>query len=180
MRVTEAEVYEAFKAIGIPDDKASAVAQALGKPKPEFSTLVADVATLKSDVASLKTSLAVLQWGAGIAIASVLSLVAKAFLHSCKTASGRHIRYACARLIGPLPDRVSKPALRSVFRPQRRVVGPKSPPPKSPPYDATGPKYPRVSDFACWYQFTDPYEGAPIPGQAQPVPTCVLGGAAQV
>jgi len=98
----EAEVYEAFKAIGIPDDKASAAAQALSKPKPEFSTLAADVGTLKSDfsimksdiavmksdiillksdVASLKTSMAVLQWGVGITTASVLSLVAKAFLH---------------------------------------------------------------------------------------------------
>ncbi len=102
MSVMEAEVYEAFKAIGIPDDKASAAAQALSKPKPEFSTLAADVATLKSDsaimksdiaavksdvsilkadVSSLKTGMAVLQWGVGITIASVLSLVAKAFLH---------------------------------------------------------------------------------------------------
>ncbi len=109
MSVMEAEVYEAFKAIGVPDEKASAAAQALSRPKPEVSTLAADlgalkldftmmrsdivvmksdiavlksdVGVLKTDVASLKTSMAVLQWGVGITIASVLSLVAKAFLH---------------------------------------------------------------------------------------------------
>jgi hypothetical protein len=77
----EAEVYEAFKAIGIPDDKASAAAQALSKPKPEISAFAADLEKVRSDIASLKTGVAVLQCGVGITIASVLSLVAKAFLH---------------------------------------------------------------------------------------------------
>ncbi len=56
LRVMEAEVDEAFKAIGVPDDKASAAAQALSNQKPEM------------------------QWAVGLSPAGILSLVAKAFL----------------------------------------------------------------------------------------------------
>lgn len=81
MSTMEAEVFDAFRTLGLPDDKASLAAQALNRRSPEVATLSADVATLKVDVASINVKLAVVQAVLLLVAAGVSSLVIKAFMH---------------------------------------------------------------------------------------------------
>jgi hypothetical protein len=90
MSAMEAEVFEAFRSMGIPDEKASAAAQALSKRdhtlyittmKGDIATLKSDVAILKVDVNSLKADHHLIKWMLGFVGAGVLSLVIKAFGH---------------------------------------------------------------------------------------------------
>ncbi len=71
----ESEVFDAFRAIGVPDDKASAAAQALNRRDPEIAPLKGDVAAIKTDIASMKLDLAVLKWGVGLIVGGVISLM---------------------------------------------------------------------------------------------------------
>ncbi len=73
MSVMEAEVFEAFRSIGIGDDKASAAAQALSKRDP-------DIAILKSDVGNLKTDTALLKWMTGFGLALNVAILLKLFM----------------------------------------------------------------------------------------------------
>jgi hypothetical protein len=61
------QVFEAFRAIDIPEDKALKAAAALSK--------------CDDDVASLKTDTSILEWMMGIALASQVAIFAKLFLH---------------------------------------------------------------------------------------------------
>jgi len=97
MSTMEAEVFDAFSAMGVPDEKASAAAQALSKRdhtlhittmKGDIATLKSDVSTLKSDVSSLKVDVnslkadnLLIKWMLGFVGAGVSSLVIKAFGH---------------------------------------------------------------------------------------------------
>jgi hypothetical protein len=90
MSAMEAEVFEAFRAMGAPDDKASAAVQALSKRdhtldsttmKGDIATLKSDVSSLKVDVNSLKADNLLIKWMLGFVGAGVLSLVIKAFGH---------------------------------------------------------------------------------------------------
>jgi hypothetical protein len=81
MSTMESEVFDAFRNMGVPDDKASAAAQALNRRSPEVSTLISDVAVLKGDVASINIKLAVVQAVLLLVAAGVSSLVIKAFVH---------------------------------------------------------------------------------------------------
>jgi hypothetical protein len=95
MSVMDAEVFEAFRAIGVPDDKASAAAQAISRRDADIGPLKADVATLKNDmsivksdtsamkldITTMKLDIAVLKWGVGLIVAGVISLMLKAFVH---------------------------------------------------------------------------------------------------
>ena len=88
MTVMDAEVFDAFRSIGVPDDKASAAAQAMNKQYADLGTMKADVATLKIDVGvlkvdvgALKVDMALLKWMVGFMFAGVLGLVLKAFVH---------------------------------------------------------------------------------------------------
>jgi hypothetical protein len=74
MTVMEAEVFDAFRSIGVADDKASAAAQARSRRDPDISIMKADIATLKVDVAILK-------WMMGFVVAGMLALLLKAFVH---------------------------------------------------------------------------------------------------
>jgi hypothetical protein len=77
----EAEVFEAFRTLGVPDDKASAAAQAVIPRSPEVTALGNDVSVLKLDVASINVKLAVVQAVLLLVAAGVSSLVIKAFVH---------------------------------------------------------------------------------------------------
>jgi len=61
------EVFEAFRAIDIPEDKALKAAAALSKRD--------------GDVASLKTDTSILKWMVGFVLAFQAAIFAKLFLH---------------------------------------------------------------------------------------------------
>ena len=86
MSTMDAEVFEAFRSVGIADDKAILAAQALGRRDPDISTLKQDmlsvkqdVASLKQDVATLKTDVALMKWMLGVVLAMLLTLLFKSF-----------------------------------------------------------------------------------------------------
>jgi hypothetical protein len=61
MSTLQSEVFEALRAIDIPEDKALKAAAALARRDIDVAELRGDVATLKSDVAILKTDVAELK-----------------------------------------------------------------------------------------------------------------------
>ncbi len=67
MTVMQTEVFEAFRAIDIPEDKALKAAAALSKRD--------------DDVASLKTDTAILKWMMGFVLAFQAGIFAKLFMH---------------------------------------------------------------------------------------------------
>jgi len=67
LTVMQTEVFEAFRAIDIPEDKALKAAAALSKRD--------------DDVASLKTDTAILKWMMGFVLAFQVAIFAKLFLH---------------------------------------------------------------------------------------------------
>ena len=67
MTVMQWGVFEAFRAIDIPEDKALKAAAALGKRD--------------DDVASLKTDTSILKWMMGFVLAFQMAIFAKLFLH---------------------------------------------------------------------------------------------------
>ena len=67
MSVMQSEVFEAFRAIDIPEDKALKAATALSKRD--------------DDVSSLKSELLVLKWMMGFVLAFQIAIFAKLFLH---------------------------------------------------------------------------------------------------
>ena len=67
MTVMQTEVFEAFRAIDIPEDKALKAAAALSKRD--------------DDVASLKTDTSILKWMMGFVLAFQGAIFAKLFLH---------------------------------------------------------------------------------------------------
>jgi len=90
----EAEVFDAFRSIGVGDEKASAAAQALSRRDPDMIVLKGDVATLKSDVsalkidvgtlkidvAGLKVDVALLKWMVGFSLALSVAILLKLFV----------------------------------------------------------------------------------------------------
>lgn len=67
MTVVQTEVFEAFRAIDIPEDKALRAAAALSKRD--------------DDVALLKTDTSILKWMIGFVLAFQVAIFAKLFLH---------------------------------------------------------------------------------------------------
>ena len=67
MTVRQTEVFEAFRAIDIPEDKALKAAAALSKRD--------------DDVALLKTDTSILKWMIGFVLAFQVAILAKLFLH---------------------------------------------------------------------------------------------------
>jgi hypothetical protein len=63
------EVYEAFLAAGIPEDKARAAARAMAD----------DQNATKADIAKLDKELAIVKWMVGVVIVGMLALLAKAY-----------------------------------------------------------------------------------------------------
>lgn len=103
MSAMQTEVFEAFRAIDVPEDKALRAAAALtaalvktedetktafGKRDGDFDAIRKDMAALKSDVTSVKIDLAtvkgdvsLLKWMLGLAITLNLTVLAKLFSH---------------------------------------------------------------------------------------------------
>ena len=67
MSTMQSEVFEAFRAIDIPEDKALKAAEALSRRD--------------DDVASIKRDMAVLKWMVGTLDPLVLAILVKLFLH---------------------------------------------------------------------------------------------------
>jgi hypothetical protein len=67
MSVMQTEVFEAFRAIDIPEDKALKAASALSKRD--------------DDVTSLKTDMAIMKWMMGFVLAFQVAIFAKMFMH---------------------------------------------------------------------------------------------------
>lgn len=67
MSVMQSEVFEAFRAIDIPEDKAIKAAQALSKRDDE--------------VGSVKAELLVIKWMMGFVLAFQVAIFAKLFMH---------------------------------------------------------------------------------------------------
>ena len=53
-----AEVYDAFRGVGVPDDQARAAAHALSNNEPRLIRIESDIGVLKTDVSTLKTDMA--------------------------------------------------------------------------------------------------------------------------
>jgi hypothetical protein len=93
MSTMDAEVFEAFRSVGVPDDKAILAAQALNRRDPDLDDIKGDVAslkqdmsivkqdigTLKQDVAALKIDVGLLKWTSSITVAMLLTLLFKVF-----------------------------------------------------------------------------------------------------
>lgn len=67
MSVLQSEVFEAFRAIDIPEDKALRAAEALGKRD--------------DDVTSIRSELLLLKWMMGFVLAFQVAIFARLFLH---------------------------------------------------------------------------------------------------
>ena len=67
MSTMQAEVFEAFRSIDIPEDKALKAATALGQRD--------------SDVVSLKTDMSVMKWMMGFVLAFQVAIFVKLFIH---------------------------------------------------------------------------------------------------
>ena len=89
MSVLQAEVYEAFRSIDVPDDKALkaavALSGALARVEDEtskgFSKRDADIDSIRKDVQVLKVDGAVLKWMVGFNLASSDAILFKVFSH---------------------------------------------------------------------------------------------------
>jgi hypothetical protein len=67
MSTMEAEVFDAFRAAGVPDDKAMAAAQALNRRDTRVSAVESDVILLK--------------WMVGFNLALTMAVLLKLFIH---------------------------------------------------------------------------------------------------
>ena len=67
MSTIQAEVFEAFRAIDVPEDKALKAATALGRRD--------------SDVVSLKADMTVMKWMMGFVLAFQVAIFVKLFIH---------------------------------------------------------------------------------------------------
>ena len=88
MSTMQSEVYEALRAIDIPEDKALKAASALSRRdedvaalRADTNLLQADVRELKHDVSVLKRDVAVLKWMMGFVLAFQAGIFAKLFIH---------------------------------------------------------------------------------------------------
>ncbi len=95
MSLMQAEVFEAFRDMGVAEDKAMRAASALSRRdedigalrsdmsvvKGDIATLKGDVSVLKNDVSVLKTEVSVLKWMAGTTLAVVIGVALKLFFH---------------------------------------------------------------------------------------------------
>ncbi|HEX3495961.1 MAG TPA: hypothetical protein VHT02_02115 [Methylocella sp.] len=75
-------VFEAFRAIDIPEDKALNAAEALSRGNDQAIKIHENrLAKIEADTASLKIDTAILKWMMGIMLAFQVASFAKLFLH---------------------------------------------------------------------------------------------------
>ena len=70
MATMVSEVYEAFRSVGVPEDKARAAAEALAE----------DQLATKADIAKLEKELLIVKWMLGVVIAAVVLPLFKSFI----------------------------------------------------------------------------------------------------
>lgn len=75
MSTMQAEVFEAFRSIDIPEEKALKAATALGQRD--------------TDVTALKSDMSVMKWMMGFVLAFQVAIFVKLFIH-CTAPFGRH------------------------------------------------------------------------------------------
>ena len=96
MSAMQTEVFEAFRAIDVPEDKALRAAAALmwalskvddettkafSKRDADMGSIRSDMTGVKLDVATLKGDVTLLKWMVGLAITLDLTILAKLFSH---------------------------------------------------------------------------------------------------
>ncbi len=96
MSLLQAEVYEAFRSIDVPDDKALKAAVALStamarvedetargfsKRDADIEAIRKDVGTIKIDMVAMRGEMTVLKWMGGVLLTMVTAIVFKLFLH---------------------------------------------------------------------------------------------------
>jgi transketolase C-terminal domain/subunit len=89
MSVLRAEVLEAFRSIGVPEDNAIKAATALSSlpstveaaTTTSFLRRDAVIDAIRNDVATLKVDTAVLKWMNGVLLTMVTAILFKLFLH---------------------------------------------------------------------------------------------------
>ncbi len=75
-------VFEAFRAIDIPEEKALKAAEALSRRNDEAIKMQENrLAKIEADTASLKIDTAILKWMMGFVLAFQAAIFAKLFLH---------------------------------------------------------------------------------------------------
>jgi hypothetical protein len=74
MSALQSEVYEAFRAIDVPEDKAMKAATALGRRDD-------DVISIKGELVSIKGELTLLKWMMGFVLALATAILLKLFMH---------------------------------------------------------------------------------------------------
>ena len=72
------EVYEAFRAMEVPEDKALKAAEALSRRDNDVTSLRADLATTKT---AIEAKITLLQWMMGFVLAFQVAIFVKLFLH---------------------------------------------------------------------------------------------------
>jgi len=70
------EVYDAFRSVGVSEDKARKAAEALAN---ESIATKGDIAKLDKEMAALRTDIAVLKWMSGVLMAGVGAQLVKLF-----------------------------------------------------------------------------------------------------
>ena len=89
MSALQSEIYEAFRSIDIPEDKALKAATALGKRDEDMaadlakrdSTISTGFARHDAKIASIKSDLAVLKWMSGFTLVLIVTILARIFIH---------------------------------------------------------------------------------------------------
>ncbi len=80
MSLIVAEVYDAFRTAGVPEEQARRAAEACTVTDTRFDKLEARMEKLETRMVKVERDLAVLKWMVAATFAGVLSLVLKAFL----------------------------------------------------------------------------------------------------
>lgn len=72
----QSEVFEAFRAIGTPEDKALRAAEALSRRDKDVSGLKYDMMAIQHDMAVLRWTVGTLRWMVGILYPLMLAILA--------------------------------------------------------------------------------------------------------
>ncbi len=80
MVAMQAEVFDAFRSLGMAEEKASLAAQALNRQDPDLVAMRSDVAAIKADIGTLKSDMAIQKWAVALIVAGIIALLLKSFL----------------------------------------------------------------------------------------------------
>jgi hypothetical protein len=75
-----AELYEALKAAGAPEDKAQAAAKALADHERRFDHVDTELATVRGEIKALEGPIIIVKWITGATFAGILALVLRTFV----------------------------------------------------------------------------------------------------